>query len=178
MTPEAQPTSDQSFGRYASIGAFLDAYRVAERQETTGFLSRLSLQQRAEFLARPRNLADVQASLNAREPDDSDPSGGLHVRLLIRVLGGTVQNGTDPAVQADVQDCIATGRPVFTAIRTGDAMGIRVPIAGLDAGAALHLKGEWITREQAQSHGGEKLSVLHFTHHPVGFICTPVDCYS
>lgn len=172
-----EPTS-QSFGRFASVGAFLDAYRVAERQQTDTFLSRLSLPQRADFLAQPRNLADVQARLDTREADDSDPAGGLHVRLLIKVLSGTVMGSTDPAVQADVQDCIATGRTVFTAIRTGDAMGIQRPILGLDVGAALHLKGEWITRAQAQAHGGEVMSVLHFTHHPVGFICTPVDCYS
>jgi hypothetical protein len=40
--------------------------------------------------------------------------------------------------------------------------------------------GEWIPRDRAQSHGGEPMSVLHFTHHPLGSMCVkePAKCYS
>ena len=54
---------------------------------------------------------------------------------------------------------------------------LTIPLTSLQTGAALKLKGEWITKEKARAHGGEKMSVLHFTHHPLGFICTPVKCY-
>jgi endonuclease G len=84
----------------------------------------------------------------------------------------------DKDVAADVKDAQATERDVFVAIRIGDAMGIQEPIKGLTKGSQLHLRGEWITREKAKAHGGERMSVLHFIHHPIGFICTTVKCYS
>ena len=66
------------------------------------------------------------------------------------------------------------------AIRIGDSMGIQDDILGLEDGVGLKLKGEWIPRERARSHGGRPMSVLHFTHHPLGFICVeePAACYS
>ncbi|GGR02006.1 hypothetical protein [Deinococcus ruber] len=170
--PNDLPTS---FGRFASLGDFLLHYRDTERRETAAALSHLSLERRAAYLAQPRNLADVQATLTTRESDDTDAQGGRHYHLIVRILSA---DHPDTRIQADVQDCIATQRPVFVAIRYGDRMGIQEPVEGLQEGAALHLKGEWITREQAQDHGGERMSVLHFTHHPIGFICTPVSCYS
>jgi hypothetical protein len=42
----------------------------------------------------------------------------------------------------------------------------------------MHLKGEWIPKAKATAHGGKKMSVLHFTHHPIGFTCTPAKCFS
>ena len=76
----------------------------------------------------------------------------------------------------------AQGEDVFVAIRIGDRMGIlNPPTEGLDAGDAVHLRGEWIPRDRAQAHGGEAMSVLHFTHHPIGFLCieTPSErCFS
>ena len=173
--PDAPTELPTRFGRFASLGDFLLHYRDTERRETAAALSHLNPERRAAYLAQPRDLADVQATLTTREPDDTDAAGGTHYHLIVRILSA---DHPDARIQADVQDCIDTQRPVFVAIRFGDRMGIQVPILGLDVGAALHLKGEWITREQAQDHGGERMSVLHFTHHPIGFICTPVDCYS
>ena len=72
------------------------------------------------------------------------------------------------------------GEDVFVAIRVGDSMGITKPIVGLEDGVGLDLKGEWIPKEKAFAHGGRALSVLHFTHHPLGFICVdePAACFS
>ena len=69
---------------------------------------------------------------------------------------------------------------LFLAVRIGDRMGITKPIQGLVAGVGLRVQGEWIPREKAQAHGGRPMSVLHFTHHPLGFICVevPAACYS
>jgi endonuclease G len=60
----------------------------------------------------------------------------------------------------------------------GDSMGIQETIKGLNQGVALHIKGEWNTKERAYSHGGARMSVLHFTQDPLGFICTPIKCYT
>ena len=99
------------------------------------------------------------------------------MRLLITVA--ELLEG-DTSVNADVQRVISSGEDVFVAIRIGDSMGITETIQGLVAGARLDLKGEWISRDRAQSHGGRAMSVLHFTHHPLGFICVeqPPRCYS
>ena len=164
-----------AFGQFDSIGDFLDSYRIALKRELADELEGVSLEARAKKLAKTRNVAEVKALLHRREPDDSDSQGGQHYRLQIIIASVTK---VDKAVQGDVEDCILTKRKVFVAIRFGDALGIQDPIEGLKVNAALHLKGEWITREKAQNHGGEKMSVLHFTHHPLGFICTPITCYS
>ena len=169
------PPLPHPFGRFPSLGDFLLHYTQTQRREQAAALAHLSIEAQATALARPRNLADVKATLTRREPDDTDAAGGRHYHLIVQILSA---DHPDSRVQADIQDCIATRRAVFVAIRFGDNLGIQVPVQGLTDGAALHLKGEWITRDQAQSHGGEKLSVLHFTHHPIGFICTPVACYS
>jgi endonuclease G len=74
---------------------------------------------------------------------------------------------------------LSDGEDVFLAVRVGDSMGITKPIHGLVAGVGLHVQGERIPRDKAFAHGGERMSVLHFTHHPLGFICveTPPECY-
>ena len=117
----------------------------------------------------------MEARLNVREPDDTDKNGGKHYRLRIAVSKILKD---DPDVTKDLKNAKSTGRDVFVAIRFGDSMGILEPVKGLDKGVTLHLKGEWITKDKAQSHGGAKMSVLHFTHHPLGFICTQVKCYA
>src|SRR5262249_11345534 len=102
---------------------------------------------------------------------------GQHARLLI-TLSELLEG--NPAVNADVERVLSAGENVFVAIRIGDTVGTTEPIKGLVAGVGLDLKGEWIPRDKAQAHGRRPVSVLHFTHHPVGFICVeePAKCYS
>jgi endonuclease G, mitochondrial len=44
---------------------------------------------------------------------------------------------------------------------------------GIKKNVELHIRGEWIPRDKAYEHGGENMSVLHFTHDPLGYICIP-----
>jgi endonuclease G len=120
-----------------------------------------------------RNVVEVGGKVRVRE----DGGGDLHVQLLVTVTELLEGN---PAVNDDVERVLDGGEDVFVAIRVGDSMGITKSIQGLAAGVGLDLKGEWIPRDQAQAHGGRAVSVLHFTHHPVGFICVaePAACYS
>ncbi len=168
-------TDPAAFGRFASIGDFLNSYRTSEKLEWARELQFLSPELKAARLGVPRNLAEINATVQRREPDDTDANGGQHYRLRIVVLEALAVTSE---VAADVADCVLTKREVFLAIRFGDPMGVQTPIPGLEPGAKLHLKGEWITRDKALEHGGERLSVLHFTHHPIGYVCTTVDCYS
>jgi endonuclease G len=118
-------------------------------------------------------VVEISATIRVREPDDND--GDRHQRLLVTV---TEIFESDPDVDDDLQRCFSTGEDVFVAIRFGDRMGILRPVPGLEAGIELDLKGEYIPKDRAASHGGEAVSVLHFTHHPVGFLCTPDECFS
>lgn len=168
------------FGKFPSLSAFLESFAVAQKRRLAkeiiaGAATPAEVIRRIKKLQQQRpNVVEINAILVHREPDDTNPSGGRHVQLL-----ATVQKilKSAPDVAADLKDAQRTRREIFIAIRVGDSQGILEPIKGLKTGAALHLRGEWITREKAKSHGGARMSVLHFTHHPVGFTCTPVKCY-
>lgn len=173
--------SDMKFGKFDSLSAFLESYKTAQKNKEmkpllagTAAVSLKKIKAQQKKKKPQRDVVEVEASLTVREPDDLDNNGGKHYRLRIAV---TKIVKDDPDVSKDVKNAKATGRDVFVAIRFGDSMGIQETIKGMNAGAALKLKGEWITKEKARAHGGEKMSVLHFTHHPLGFVCTPIKCY-
>jgi endonuclease G len=170
--------ANKAFGKFKSVGEFLESYKVAEEKAAAEAEKELPFEERVRRRrqrTQTRNVVEVSAKMRVREQDDTD--GDQHVRLRITIT--ELLEGT-PAVNADVARVINSGEDVFTAIRIGDSMGIREPIQGLVAGVGLNLKGEWIPRDRATAHGGEAMSVLHFTHHPLGFICveTPARCYS
>ena len=167
----------EKFGKFESLSAFLASYTAAEKKKwlkpiLSGTAADSLKKIKASQKKKQRDVVEVEADLKVREPDDV--SGDKHYHLRIVVTKIVVD---DPEVSKDLKDAKAKAREVFVAIRFGDAMGVQEPIKGLNAGAALKLKGEWITKEKALAHGGAKMSVLHFTHHPLGFICTPVKCY-
>lgn len=168
--------ANQAFGKFNSVGEFLASYKVAEERERVEAEKELPFEERVRRRRQQRrNVVEVAAKLREREPDDT--VGDQHVRLLITLV--ELLEG-DPAVNADVKRVLEDGEDVFVAIRIGDSMGITEPIQGLVAGVGLDLKGEWIPRQRAHAQGGRPMSVLHFTHHPVGFICVekPTKCYS
>ena len=168
--------ADQGFGKFKSVGEFLESYKAAEEREQAEAEKELPFEERVRRRReRTRSVVEVSATLRDREPDDTE--GDQHVRLLITVTELLEGN---PAVNDDVQRVLDSSEDVFVAIRIGDSMGITEEIKGLVAGAGLDLKGEWIPKSKATAHGGQAVSVLHFTHHPVGFICVdePAACYS
>ena len=165
-----------AFGKFPSLSAFLGPTRSRRKREMKVVLAgkpRESAKKIKALQKKQLDVVEVEARLNVREPDDTDKSGGKHYRLRIAVT-----KILKWYVTKDLKNAKTTGRDVFVAIRFGDSMGIQEPIKGLDKGVTLHLKGEWITKDKAQSHGGAKMSVLHFTHHPVGFACTQIKCYA
>ena len=171
---KAAKHADVSFGTFASFGEFIERYRLSQQRERAAMLERMAP---AEALAalQQRDVVEVNATIRVKEPDDSDPSGGQHQRLVVRVVKIL---RSDAHVATDLNKSLTNALDVFLAIRIGDSMGIAKPIPGLKVGLPLHLQGEWIPKDKAQAHGGRKMSVLHFTHHPVGFVCLPVKCFS
>jgi hypothetical protein len=63
---------------------------------------------------------------------------------------------------------------VFVALRFGDRDGLNHPIRGLHPGQPIELQGEYIDSGHAyptqDNEGHPPLPVLHFTHHPVGYV--------
>jgi endonuclease G len=170
--------ANQAFGNFKSVGEFLKNYKATEEREQADAEKELPFEERVRRRRqrqRERPVVEVSATLRVREPDDTD--GDQHVRLLITVTELLEGN---PTVNGDVERVLDRGEDVFVASRIGDSMGITEPILGLVPGVKLDLKGEWIPRDRAQAHGGHPVSVLHFTHHPLGFICVaePAKCYS
>jgi endonuclease G len=162
-----------AFGKFPSFSAFIESFE-AEQQRLADERERgLDFEQRVEARRTERTIVEVDALIDKRDPDDT--SGAKHYQLRIRILD--VIKG-DSRVDADVQRNINERTDVFLAIRFGDREGVLKGIPGLDPGVKLRLKGEWIPRDRAQNHGGESVSVLHFTHHPIGFTCTPQKCFS
>ena len=163
----------RTFGKFASIDEFLESYKAAQEKALDDAEKEMPFEEKVQHRrTQTRNVVEVSAKLHKLESDGQS----LHVQMLITIAELLVGNA---AVDADVQRVLAGNEDVFLAVRVGDSMGISKPIQGLVVGVGLKVQGEWIPRDKAFSHGGEKMSVLHFTHHPLGFICveTPAECY-
>ena len=161
------------FGKFPSIEAFLSAYAAEGQKHRQLAEVGLQLEERLASRREHRDVVEVAALIVAVQPEDSD--GAKHYRLHVSLK--TIFQ-SDEHVDADVQSHLKTGERVFVAIRYGDRMaGTSGPIDGLISGALIRLRGEWITAEHAYAIGGERLSVLHFTHPPVGFVAVGDKVY-
>lgn len=164
------------FGKFKNIEEFLENYITTEKKLQLEEAHLIPLEKQPAFLEAlaVQNIVEVNASIIKRLPDDVNAP--RHYQLIITLVN--IVNFT-ASVKKDVQECLAKKLMVFVAVRYGDRQGLIEPIKkGMNAGDMLHLKGQWITRQNAYAHGGEKTSVLHFTHHPAGFTCTVEECYS
>lgn len=103
----------------------------------------------------------VKAVIKTVEPD-AQVHGVNHHHLLIHEIQVLDAQGTSPAVIPD---------ELFCAIRYGDSLGLPGPIPGLQAGQPIELQGEYVDKNHIYpSIGNPGDAVLHFTHHPVGYV--------
>jgi hypothetical protein len=163
----------KNYGKFESFDSFLESYKAEQKKE---FLTELLATPRAQQPLMLKKLKDRNtAEVNATVSDDQGEEGQHYHKLL--TVTSLIE--VSPSVEDDVNNCLNDGLPVFLAVRYGDQMGLSEPIpSGFGMNDTLHIKGEWIPADKAFNHGGEKMSVLHFTHHPLGFICTTEKCYS
>jgi endonuclease G len=163
-----------TWGKYDNFEAFLASYAGARKATREAEEANVPLHQRRERRRMSsRDVVEVEASITALMPDDEE--GARHQHLFVKLVA---IDQSDPDVDADLQRCLRESAEVFVAIRYGDRQGLPERVPGLTVGTALHLRGEWIPEERAYAHGGERKSVLHFTHDPIGFVCTATGCYS
>lgn len=162
-----------NFGRFPSFEAFIENYEAERRKQELLALDGLSFDMKKARARRPheRNVVDVDCVIKKALPEEDAIHHHLHVQV-------TKVRLHDPDVEADLSRCVESGELIFVSIRHGDRMGIPGSVPGLQEGVTIELKGEWIPREQAYAHGGEKLSVMHFTHHDIGFVAVNGQIYS
>ena len=163
------------YGHFESFEAFIESYKAGIRNEDTlateGRGTDFSIRRKRD--TRSRDVVEVAADIT--ENLGTESQGAKHQHLIIRVTE-VIKN--DPDVAADIKRTQDMNERVFLSIRYGDRMGLPNPVPGVRVGLELKLRGEWIPKEKAYAHRGEQMSVLHFTHDPIGFVCTPEQCFS
>ena len=163
------------FGKFPSVAAFLDHHARAKEQAAAAAERGLTFEQMVDQRRQQaRAVVEVAATLKRIEPEEMGQAD--HLRLII-TLTKIIQ--PDATVATDIDRVLADGEDVLVAVRVGGSEGISRPIQGLVVGVGLDIKGVWIPKDQAYSDGGDAVSVLHFTHSPLGFICVaqPAACY-
>lgn len=107
------------------------------------------------------SVVHVQAVIKTVE-HDVDIHGVNHHHLLIHEIQVITATRIDPS---------HIGQEAFCAIRYGDHLGLPGPIPGLAVGQSIELQGEYIDKNHAYpSIGNPDDPVIHYTHHPVGFV--------
>jgi endonuclease G len=149
------------FGKFPSLEAFLVAYEADRRIGERAKQLDLSATARMTRRRKDRDVVEVACKIARVEPDDTH--GSKHVRLEVEL---TEVIASDRDVDGDVRSHLASHAYVLVAIQYDQ----HSEIPGLIAGVDIRVRGEWITAERAYPVGGDRLSVLHFTHAPIGFV--------
>lgn len=87
----------------------------------------------------------------------------------------------DKVLRFDGGDQDITGQTVFIAVRFGDTEGLDREIGGLEEGKPIEIQGEYISAGEAyptEDNADPVLPVIHFTHHPVGYVSYDGEYYS
>lgn len=173
--PRRSRSPQAGFGQFASLEDFLLAYEQSRAEDDARALtiSDPVLLMEARRQRRQRDIVEVSAKV-AQYLGINSSGNDRHQHVLL-TLSEILQG--DPDVASDMTRVIQQQERVFLSIRFGDRMGLSSPVPGLNPGADLRLRGEWIPRDRAYAHGGERMSVLHFTHHPVGHVCVAQQCW-
>jgi endonuclease G len=175
LHPRRSSTRTKGFGQFDNFEAFLEFYTRARAIEEKQQEAEIGLEARRKKMRQRRQRDVVEIEVSVVEYLGLDNEGGdRHQQAILNVT--EVIEG-DPDINDDLQRVIKERERVFLSVRFGDRMGLPRPVPGMRDGSELRVRGEWITKERAYSHGGEKMSVIHFTHHPLGFVCDAQQCW-
>lgn len=121
-------------------------------------------------------LAHVKGTVATVFPGPGNHHGANHQHFTVEIDEVVSLEGAS-FDQADLLH-----QTVFVAVRFGDDEGLDSEIPDLAANAPIELQGEYIAAASAyptqDNDGNPPLPVLHFTHHPVGFIIYAGQHYS
>jgi hypothetical protein len=106
-------------------------------------------------------IVHVRAVIKSVEKD-GESADGMHQHLLVNQIVVIEIQGGDPSLVTD---------EAFVAIRYGDVEGLPTRIADFVEGQPIELQGEYIDVNHAHKGiGNPGDPVIHFTHHPIGFV--------
>jgi hypothetical protein len=107
-------------------------------------------------------LVHLKAVIKKVEHDEVD-NGAKHMHFMIHQVTVLDIHGAAPA---------SVGAEIFCVIRYGDTIGLANRIPGLQSRQEIELQGEYIESNNAylMLDNPNNDPVLHFTHHPVGFV--------
>lgn len=116
----------------------------------------------SELARSPRSAVAVAGVITEIDPDRRNSQGARHQIFSVRV----------DEVRSDAGHAgIFVGEVVNVAVRYGDAIGLTSPVPGLAVGQAIALCGAYIVVASAYAEpDGDKNAVIHYTHHPVGWV--------
>ncbi|CAG4888578.1 DUF3465 domain-containing protein [Paraburkholderia saeva] len=117
-------------------------------------------------------LACVQGTISRVFAAPEHHNGANHQHFIVKI---------DSVVKFEGGQQNLVGTEVFVAVRFGDNEGLAQEIPGLKAGQPVEVQGEYISEASAyptEDNRNPVLPVLHFTHHPVGFVKYAGEYYS
>ena len=164
----------QGFGSYNSIGEFLDRWERRDRSASASAVTPTGAEKKTRSKPQPRQRKVVEIEAEVARVFADDLSGAKHQQFTIvptKWVAGT-------EAKSEVEAAKTSKTQVRVAVRFGDSRGLPDRIPGIRQNVKLKLQGEWISAQDAFDVGGEDIPVLHFTHDPIGWICTPDDCFS
>jgi hypothetical protein len=107
-------------------------------------------------------VVHVKSIIKKVEEDIQNDQGDWHQHFIVHSIQVIDIEGADKSLVTD---------EAFCAIRYGDNLGLKERIPGLKEGEEIELKGEYIDKNHAlKGIGNPGDPVIHFTHHPVGFV--------
>lgn len=112
-------------------------------------------------------LIRVTATVDTVESSPANHHGANHEHIILKDLKLETSKG--------LPDGTRLPERIFVAIRFGDNEGLDSEVP-LQVGERIRIQGEYIDAHEAYpTPDNPGLAVLHFTHHPVGFVQAPVD---
>jgi uncharacterized protein YqgV (UPF0045/DUF77 family) len=117
-------------------------------------------------------LACIEGTISRVFAAPENHNGANHQHLIVKI---------DTVVKFEGGQQNLVGTEVFVAVRFGDNEGLAQEIPGLAAGQPIEVQGEYISEASAyptEDNSNPVLPVLHFTHHPVGFVKYAGEYYS
>lgn len=112
-------------------------------------------------------LARVKGILTKVFASPENHHGANHQHFVVTIQTVVTLDGADFTPESLV------GQDVFVAVRFGDTEGLDHEIKDLAEQQPIELQGEYITSADAyptEDNTNPVRPVLHFTHHPVGFV--------
>jgi hypothetical protein len=113
-------------------------------------------------VARATSDVTVHGVITEIDPETRNHNGGRHQIFSVQI---------DRVIRHTASAPVKVGQTVNVAIRFGDGQGLPDPVPGLALGEPITLCGAYVKFEAAYpEEDGDRHAVIHYTHHPIGWV--------